>query len=117
MHKVKDVIKCQYPESSSEDQICSEFMQRIAEYRGITQGIGMTYRHDSDCLLVDTTLGGVSVDIGDINLNPNPEANLASFLRAKSTCLYFYRLFNSNIKEDNSKFLDLFEKAYVRTLM
>lgn len=115
--KLKEIIRKQYPNCKNEAEICDTFMERLAEYYGITQGLGFTYKDQSECLLVDTTLGGVTMDIGDLQLNANQEAYINSFLASKSTSLYFYNLFFPASKNGDTSFLKSFEKSFVKNLM
>lgn len=108
----KKRIFSQYDTDNSVE-VCSDFMKRLGEYRGITQGVGMTYSHDSDCLLVDTTLGGVSVDIGDLVLNSSQESYLTPFFKMKQTCNFFYKIFFPEVKDNDPKFLKMFEESFV----
>lgn len=108
---LEEIISKQYPDCRNEEEICNKFMRKIGEYYGIALGNGLTYKRQSECLLVDTTLGGVTMDIGDLEMNPNQEAYLNTFLASKSTAFYFYKLLN----QDSSFFLKSFEKSFVKT--
>lgn len=114
---VKNIVLSQYLGCKSEQEVCAEFMGRVGEYYGITQGLGLTYPAQSQCLLVDTTLGGVTMDIGDLILNPNQEAYVCSFMTSKSTCLYFYRLFFPGANQDDAGFQRAFQEGFVTNLL
>ena len=64
-------------------KICNEFMKRVGEFYGITLGLGLAYPAFSECVLIDTTLGGVTMDIGDLRLSSNQETYLCTFYASK----------------------------------
>ncbi len=66
--KLEFVLREEYPDCISDDweldkrKVLEEFCRRLGENLGITYSAGLTYKRQSECVLIDTTLWGVSMD-------------------------------------------------------
>lgn len=66
--KLEFVLREEYPDCISENgeldkrKVLEGFCRRIGENLGITYSAGLTYKRQSECVLIDTTLWGVSMD-------------------------------------------------------
>ena len=114
--ELKRIISKQYPEERDEKGVCEAFMKRLGEYYGIIQGLGLSYKRQSECLLIDTTLGGITMDIGDLCWGANQEAYLNGVSAAKACSFYFYQLFFPRSKESDQEFIRLFDRSFVNTM-
>jgi hypothetical protein len=115
VRNLERAISLQYPDCRNNKEVCAEFMRRLGEYHGIRQGMGFNPAHESKCHLIDTTMGGVKMDIGELTLSINQESYISNFWSAKTTCHYVYNLFFPESK--NNDFLQMFEDSYVKTLI
>ena len=96
--------------NDNKEEIVSNFIHNIMYYHGLLHGLGLSYRFGSDCLLVDTTINWVSLDIWEILLDDiwsiNGEWFLSRFIEIYGLCGEFSEIIWLNFKD----FKLIFEK-------
>ena len=108
--KLERILSEQYPNMNS-FQVLNEFMKRVAETLAVTWSADLSCKFDRSCLLINTTIGGCSVDnnyLGD-------GVNVEEISRELAKHNHMSRYFAQEILGFDNKFNfeDLFKKVFL----
>lgn len=118
--KLDFVLKNEYPECVNEnwtlnkENIIKEFCKRMWENLWITYSVGLSYKRNSECVLIDTTIWWNSVDNGHLWKWLRKKEIQRRILEIYSTCLFFAK----NVLDiDLENFDEIFKSYFINELI